>query len=86
MQGFRFIWWSNPIDFWEYAMVANIDEAARVLKQMPEEPRSDDVYKVYVPYDAELVTLFMCKADNNGSIYFFCDFDIVRYYKEWTPV
>ena len=84
---FRHIWRGLPIDFWEYAMVANIDEEARVLRQMPEEPRDGSVFKVYVPFDCCLVPLFMCKADNNGSVYFFCDFDIVHEYtRSWEAL
>lgn len=84
MNDFRFIWRSAPIDFWEHAEVPNIDETDNVLRQMPEPPRDRIVLKTWVPYDCMLVPLFMCKADNNGTTYFFCDFDIVNYYaREW---
>ena len=84
MNDFRYIWAGPPIDFWECAEVAGIDETDNVLRQMPEEPRERLVLVTWMPYDCELVPLFMCKADNNGTTYFFCDFDIVTYYaKEW---
>lgn len=81
---YRFIWHGLPIDFWEHAEVAGIDETAAVLAQMPEEPRTEIVYATWVPYECSLVPLYMCKADNNGTTYFFCDFDIARHYsREW---
>lgn len=79
---YRYVWRGLPIDFWEGAMVAGIDETNTILAQMPEEPREEMVLMTYVPYDCGLVPLFMCKADNNGSVYFFCDFDIVKHYKD----
>ena len=80
MNDYRYMRAGDPIDFWEHAEVANIDEVENVLRQMPEEPRDGTVLKTWVPYDCSLVPLFMCKADNNGTTYFFCDFDIVDHY------
>lgn len=69
-----------PIDFWENAMVAGSEETARVLAQMPEEPREEVVYKVYVPGDSDLAVVYMCKASNNGTTYLFCDEDLIGLY------
>lgn len=70
----------SPIDFWENATVAGIEETARVLEFMPEEPRSETVYKTWVPGDTELVPVYMCKASNNGTTYLFCDEDLLSFY------
>lgn len=80
MNRFRCIFAGDPIDFWEHAIVASMDECHRVLAQMPETSREELVLKTYIPMDAELVPLYMCKADNNGTVYFFCDQNFVDYY------
>ena len=80
MEKFNHIWWTFPIDFWENAIVAGDEEAQRVLSQMPEEPRDNLVFKTYMPWDGELAVIYMCKADNNGTIYLFSDENIFGYY------
>lgn len=76
MDEFKFIWWTFPIDEWEFAICTSLEETERVLTQMPEAPRTGDVYKTFIPHDGCLVPIFMCKADNNGTVYVFSDYDI----------
>ena len=75
---FNFIFWIFPIDDWRGAQIADYDESERVLSQMPESPRFRDVYKIYIPCSGNfnLVPIFLCKADNNGTVYIFSDADI----------
>lgn len=80
MNRFKFIYLIPPIDFWANAIVANEDETKRVLSQMPETPKDYIVFKTYVPGDTELITVYMCKADNNGDTYLFTDEDFVTFY------
>ncbi len=80
MKEFDFIWAGNPIDFWENTIIPNNEEYERVMAQMPETPRDNVVLKTYIPADGKLSPVYMCKADNNGTIYFFSDFDFVSYY------
>lgn len=87
MKQFKYIWRGSPIDFWENAIVTNEAETARVFSDMPEPSRDDIVYKTYVPGDTELVPLYMCKADNNGTIYFFCEENLPKFYgSDWEMV
>ena len=80
MDKFEYIYAGSPIDFWHNATLASEEESKRVLAQMPDEPRDGLVYKAYIPMDLEYVPLFICKGDNNGDTYFFCDEDFVYYY------
>ena len=80
MKEFKNIVGIPPIDFWENAIVAGAEETDRVLSQMPEEPRSETVYKTYVPGDTDMTVVYMCKADNNGTTYLFCDEDLIGLY------
>lgn len=88
MVGFKHIYMAPPIDWWGNAMMATEEETCRVLSQMPEEPRDERVYKLYVPYPSgnEIVPIYLCKADNNGTVYIFSDYfvynadDIERVY------
>ena len=80
MKRFKNIVGIPPIDFWENAIVASMEETDRVLAQMPEEPRAGVVYKTYVPGEADMAVVYMCKADNNGTTYLFCDEDLIGLY------
>lgn len=80
MNEFKFIYRIPPIDFWANAIIASEEESARVLDQMPEEPRENIVFKTYVPGDTELIPVYICKADNNGDTYVFSDEDFVSLY------
>ena len=88
MGEFKYIYWTFPIDWWGNAIIATEEETNRVLYQMPEEPRDKRVYKLYVPYPggSEIVPIYLCKADNNGTVYIFSDYfvynadDIERVY------
>ena len=73
---FKHIYSSMPIDWWDNATIATCEESERVLEQMPEGPRDGIVYRLYVPYPqgAMLVPIFLCKADNNGTVYIFSDY------------
>lgn len=78
---FKYIWWSNPIDFYENAMIPSQEETERVLSQMPEPFRGEFVCKCIVPYDSCFAVLYTCKADNNGTTYIFSDYDVFGFYK-----
>lgn len=82
MSDFKYMWYIPPIDFWNNAIVASDEETIKVLKNMPEEPRDNIVYKTYVPGDTELVTVYICKADNNGDTYLFSDEDFISFYNK----
>lgn len=75
---FKHIYGIPPIDFWEGAVYPNDSELYSVLEQMPEEPRSETVYKLYIPVpdNCQLVPIFLCKAENNGTVYIFSDTDL----------
>lgn len=74
---FKHIYQCMPIDFWEKAELADSIIAKAVLDQMPEEPRDGDVYKLIVPAPPSLLEIYLCKADNNGTVYIFSDFDLI---------
>ena len=80
MKAFNNIWSGTPIDFWGNAVIASAEESDRVLRQMPEAPRAKIVFKTYLPCDCELIPVYMCKADNNGTVYFFSDKNFMNYY------
>lgn len=73
---FEHIYMSPPIDWWGNAILATEEESGRVLSQMPEEPRDGNVYKLYVPYPNgfKIVPIYLCKAENNGTVYIFSDY------------
>lgn len=70
----------GPIDIWEGSFEVDGDVKDEVLSLMPEPPRSNDVYLTYLPNPewGEMQPLFMCKADNNGTVYLFAETDIVK--------
>ena len=74
---FKHIYQCMPIDYWEKAELADSIIAKAVLKQMPEEPRDGYVYKLFIPYPPELTEIYLCKADNNGTVYIFSDVDLM---------
>lgn len=82
MEKFKFIYYMSPIDFWENAIIPSDIETARVLKQMPEEPRTQDVYKLYFPTEISLTPIYLCKAENNGTVYIFSDYNL-KSWCEW---
>lgn len=82
-QKFPYIYSTSPIDYWYGAELASAEETQRVLSQMPEEPRYDDVFKVLFPTDTQLTPIYICKADNNGTTYIFSDFDIMSAISWW---
>ena len=73
---FKHAWKTNPIDDWSGAVVCSNDEIDRVLHDMPEKARHEVAFKTCVPWDGRLVTVYMCKADNNGTVYLFADEDV----------
>ena len=75
---FKHIYGIPPIDFWEGSVYPSEAEHYDVLEQMPEAPRSDTVHKLYVPIPGypELIPIFLCKADNNGTVYIFSDYEL----------
>ncbi len=84
MRPFRYVWKINPIDLWEHAIVASMEEYERVMAQMPEEARSEVVLKTYMPADGELAPVYMCKADNNGTTYLFSDTDVIGFLSRYA--
>jgi len=72
---FSYIYGMPPIDFWEGSVFPSEAEHYAVLSQMPEEPRSEIVHKLFIPVpgNPELVPVFLCKAENNGTVYMFSD-------------
>ena len=77
---FKNIYEAEPIDFWDRAELADEYTTAAVLEQMPETPRDGKVYKIPFPNPPELSEIYLCKADNNGTIYIFSNFDIHKVY------
>lgn len=79
---FKCIYEIAPIDHWENALVPSIEEADRVLAQMPEEPRDFRVYKLlmFKNGEYELFPVYLCKAENNGTVYIFSDIDLTNIY------
>ena len=75
---FRHVYITSAIDFWDNALVPSMEEEFRVLAYMPEEPRSENVYKLYIPNPdaAALEPIYLCKAENNGSVYIFSDIPV----------
>lgn len=76
MIGFRNIYMLPPIDFWQKAEEADDIIRDAVLKQMPEYPRDGIVYKLIFPSPPDLIEVYLCKADNNGTTYMFSNYDI----------
>lgn len=79
---FKYIYEIAPIDYWENALVPSMEEADRVLAQMPEEPRDFRVYKLlmFKNGEYELFPVYLCKAENNGIVYIFSDIDLTNIY------
>ena len=79
---FKHIYEMAPIDHWENALVPSTEEADRVLAQMPEEPRDFRVYKLlmFKNGEYELFPVYLCKAENNGTVYIFSDIDLTNIY------
>lgn len=79
---FKHIYEMAPIDHWENALVPSIEEADRVLAQMPEEPRDFRVYKLlmFKNGEYELFPVYLCKAEKNGTVYIFSDIDLTNIY------
>lgn len=72
---FAYIYEIAPIDFWDNCLTPSMEEEERVLYQMPEVPRTPVVYKLLYFYagEQELFPIYLCKADNNGTVYVFSD-------------
>jgi hypothetical protein len=79
---FNHIYEIAPIDHWENALIPSMDEADRVLAQMPEEPRDFRVYKLlmFKNGECELFPVYLCKAENNGTVYIFSDIELTNIY------
>lgn len=79
---FKHIYEIAPIDHWENALVPSIEEADSVLAQMPEESRDFRVYKLlmFKNGECELFPVYLCKAENNGTVYIFSDIDLTNIY------
>lgn len=74
---FKHIYQCEPIDYWEKAELADDIITKAVLKQMPDEPRDGCVYKLLIPDPPGLTEIYLCKADNNGTVYIFSDVDLI---------
>lgn len=82
---FKYMYCMGPIDYWGGASVADPDIEYAVLEQMPDEPRDGIVYKLLLPnpdYDYQLRPIYLCKGENNGTVYIFSDWDIKCAFKE----
>lgn len=81
---FEYIYTICPIDFWSGAQEADCYETEIVLRQMPEEPRDERVYKLYLPDPGSscIMPVYLCKADNNGTIYVFSHWDIKNLFED----
>ena len=75
---FKYIYQCEPIDYWEKAELADNIIADEVLKQMPEEARDGCVYKLLVLNPPSFTEIYLCKADNNGTVYIFSNIDLIR--------
>ena len=75
----------QPIDFFEKAEVADEVIQDAVLKQMPEYPRDGIVYKLLLPNPPMFTEVYLCKADNNGTIYIFSNFDLRMMFSDIVP-
>lgn len=79
MGKFKYVYSMEPLDDYDGLFIASYQEAYRVFKQIPEEPRDYVVLKAYMPIICNGCTLapyFLCKADNNGTTYIFSDYDL----------
>lgn len=83
---FNHVYMMDPIDFWEKATLADEYTTAAVLAQMPEPPRNETVYKLILPDPPEFSEVYLCKADNNGTIYIFSNFDLHSVFRYITEV
>ena len=67
----------GPIDYWGGAQIADREIAEEIFEIMPEPPRGGIiggvVYVTHLPNPAweKMEPLYMCKADNNGTVYLF---------------
>lgn len=70
----------GPIDWWNGAFEVEGARKAEVLALMPEAPRCEEVFLTYIPNPnrAEMQELYMCKADNNGTVYLFAQNDVIQ--------
>lgn len=82
---FKYVYWMQPIDFFEKAELADEVIQDAVLKQMPEYPRDGIVYKLLLPNPPMLTEVYLCKADNNGTIYIFSNFDLRMMFSDIVP-
>ena len=73
---FKFMYAIEPIDFWEKADIADDLITQIVLSQMPEVPRDGIVYKLVVPSPPDLTEIYLCKAENNGTVYVFSNYNL----------
>ena len=85
---FDYIYSMPPIDFWDGAGVIIGPIADAVLEQMPEEPRNKTVYAILIPIpgSCELEPIYLCKADNNGTVYVFSLYEIKDSFAESLEV
>jgi hypothetical protein len=79
---FKHIYWMQPIDWWERAELADSIIAEAVLNQMPESPRSGEVYKMTIPDPPCIGEMYLCKADNNGTTYIFTNIDLAHLFND----
>lgn len=78
-----FIYRIQPVDWWDGAAIADSVTTAQILEMMPEEPRTADVYVIRFPYESEMKEVYLCKAENNGTVYVFTEFDIFDTFEDF---
>lgn len=78
-----FIYRVQPVDWWDGAVVADSVTTAKILEMMPEQPRTQDVYIIRFPHESEMKEVYLCKAENNGTVYVFAEFDIIDSFEDF---
>ena len=80
-----FIYRIQPVDWWDGATMADAVTTARILGMMPEAPRTafDGVYETRFPHSGQMKEVYFCKADNNGTVYVFTEFDIFKAFEDF---
>lgn len=80
-----YIYRIQPVDWWDGAAVADAVTTARIVKMMPEGPRNefDGVFVTHFPHGCQMKEVYFCKADNNGTVYVFTEFDIFDTFEDF---
>lgn len=66
----------SPIDDFNNAEIVPEFLGDVFLTLMNEPPRFNDVFRILLPSDSSLLPAYICKADNNGTVYIFTEANI----------